>query len=54
MKCELHVDNIVAVGPEQIQIDSAAVTVAARTNSLLVSLTWAILLFTVLEVRIRD
>jgi len=53
MKWEIHMDNLVAVGPEQIQIDSAAVTVAARANSLLVSLTWAILLFAVLEFRFR-
>ena len=54
MKWEIHMDGIVAVGPEQIEIDSAAVTVAARTNSLLVSLTWVILLFAVLEFRIED
>ncbi len=44
-------DNQVVPSLPELQIESESVTAASRTNSLLVSLTWAILFFAVLELR---
>jgi hypothetical protein len=44
-------DNQVVHSPSEFQIESATVTVSSRTNSLLISLTWAVLFFAVLGLR---
>jgi hypothetical protein len=44
-------DNQVVHAPPEFQIESAAVTSSSRTNSLVISLTWAILFFAVLDLR---
>jgi hypothetical protein len=50
----ISIDNYSAVSSSYLAVSSEGVTVAARTNSLLVSLTWAILLFAVLELRVKE
>jgi hypothetical protein len=45
------INGVTYHSPDTVEIGSEAVTVAARTNSLLVSLTWVIIAFTVLELR---
>lgn len=47
----ISIDNYSAVSSSVLTVSPETVTVTARTNSLIVSLTWAILLFAVLELR---
>jgi hypothetical protein len=51
---DITVDNVTSRLSDVIVIDSEAVTVAARTNSLLVCLTWVIIAFTVMEIRLDN
>lgn len=51
---QISIDNYTAVSSSFLTISPETVTVSARTNSLLVSLTWAILLFAVLELRVEE
>ena len=50
----LNVDNVDLVVPAHIEMGSQDVTVATRTNSLILSLTWAILGFAALELRVDN
>lgn len=50
----VSVDNQEFQTAENVQVSSQDVTVATRTNSLVLCLTWAILAFTVLELRIEN
>lgn len=54
MGLDFDVDNLVAHVADVFQIGSEAVTVTARTNSLLISLTWVIIAFSALEVKLED
>ena len=51
MPANLTVGNWTVQTTSAIEIDSAAVTVTARTNSLLVSLTWVIIALAAVEIR---
>jgi hypothetical protein len=51
---EVYVDNNLVGTAGQVQIGSQDVTVSLRTNSLLLSLTWVIIAFAVLELRVDN
>lgn len=50
----ISIDNYSAVSSSSLTVGSETVTVAARTNSLLVSLTWVFIIFAVLELRVEE
>lgn len=50
----INIDGVDYPSPYNITIGSEDLAVAQRTNSLLISLTWAILFFAVLELRVED
>jgi hypothetical protein len=51
---DVAVNGVITHVADLVQIGSEATTVAARTNSLLTSLTWVIVGFSALEMRLKD
>ncbi len=53
MAIDFTIDNVEYTSPDTIQIGPESITVAARTNSVVISLTWAVLAFAVLGIRVN-